>query len=514
MAGVFSKDQQEQLRNLGSGIGAILTQRYQSTEAQKFSDTEFARFNAETAAFNESLGTFQDPNSDEMANAFKQYQSNILMPFITKTSMKYADNPQVMQVVQQVKEANDKGFDQFMDFGKLNVQQRGVGVQENQEARLDEQQTNDEARKAEMHPLEKEQTQAQTGLLKSQANYYDRMPTGGKSNKEAEPKTFEDVLKAERSSKNFGEKQKLDQRTVGDVVSRIVTKNNGKLYPSKTGVWGSDPDKNQAEALNYLRQKDLLQDVYTAGRVAMRLGKNEKTARQLYDHGFSPEALALVFPDLPIMGEPDGAVMGARGKIDDKVSDQDVVSVVTGTPQSAAFNFSNLDEFFDEGISRMKSYNDLPPQLRQIFEIVKSDKLGNPIVQAGDSETGTIRDIPLTQLRSTKENDISFKSALESAAQTMIINPSVEPGTQKAKQVEEFIDKVIEKFLPEIGVEKSPALREQLSLQPEGMMDMIKKMGAEIDFPRAIKDPISLIKKGSKKTLGLLYNKTEKNAGS
>lgn len=513
MAGIFTKDQQEQLRNFSAGIGDILTKRYQSTEAQKFSDTEFARFNAETAAFNESLGTFQDPNSDEMANAFKQYQSNILMPFLTKTSMKYADNPFIMQTVQQVKEANDRGFDQFMDFGKLDVAQRGVGVEENKEARLDEQQVNDETRKAEMHPLEKEQTQAQTGLLKSQASYYDRMPTGGKS-KEEEPKSFADVLKAERSSKNFGEKQKLDQRTVGDVVSRIVTKNNGKLYPSKTGTWGSDPDKNQAEALNYLRQKDLLQDVYTAGRVAMRLGKNEETARQLYEHGLNPEALALVFPDLPIMGEADGAVLSARGKIDDKVSDQDIVSVITGTPQSAAFNFSDLDTFYEEGISRMKSYNDLPPQLRQIFEVIKSDKLGNPIIQAGDSETGSIRDIPLTQLRSTKENDISFKSALETAARTLILNPSVEPGSQKAKQVEEFLDKVIEKFLPEIGVEKSPALREQLSLQPEGILDMIRKTGAKIEIPRAIKDPIELIKRRSKKALGLLHNKTEKHAGS
>lgn len=508
MGGIFTKEQQEELRSFGQGIGAILTDRYQAKEAENFSATELARFNAETAAFNEILGTFQDPTSDELSNSFRQYQHNTLMPFITQASMKYANNPRVMQVVQQIKDANDQGFDQFMNIGKLSVAQRGVSVEEDREFREGEKQEAEEGRAQELHPLQKTHLEAQTELVQAQTGYYNRMPTGGKKGEE-EPKTFADVLAAERSSKNATEKYKLDQRTMSDVISRIVTKNNGKLYPSKTGTWGSDPDKNQAEALDYLRQKDLLQDVTTAGRVAFRLGKSEEVVRNLYEAGLNVEALALVFPDLPIM---ENAEFGARAKIDDKVSDVDIVSVITGTPQSAAFNFSNLENFYEDAVDNMKSYNDLPPQLRQIFEVIKTDKLGNPVVEAGDPETGKIQTIPLLEAYSTKDNDISFQSALQNAARSMVLNPSVDLSSKKAKEVDEFLQKVIAKFLPQIIVEKSPALRERMSLEPESMLQMLRKTG--IEFPRPVKKATELIKKGSKKALSLIYDSTEENAGS
>lgn len=505
MAGIFSPQQQQTLNEAADTVGSIIRDRFEAKEAEVFQNNELARFFAESASFNENLPTMETPEA--LSNSFKQYQNNIFLPFITQTSAKYANNPRIMTVIKDIKERNDKEFDRFMKFAEFGLEQRRTQVEESREGRLAEQQTAEEGRAKELFPLQKQQAEANIEEAKARTSLY--RAQAAEKEKET-PTTFTGVLQYARNAKDLKNKLEIDKRTENEIVARVISKNRGQLYPSKAGVWSSNPDsekQNRQEALDYLRQKGILKDVYTAGRVAAQLGPDNAIAEQLLRAGLDPEAVSMVFPQAPILY--DDPYKEVKGKIDDKISDQNTVSIITGLPHSTEFNFPDLETYFDQSIARMNNYRDLPRPLQQIFDVIKTDELGNMYVEAGNPETGELRNIPIQKIKSEKEGDITLESALKTASKSMILNDLVQKNTDKYDEVKNFLDKIVDKFLNQVAIEKSPILRAQERLKPEGFGELLRMMGT--DFSGLYREgPVGLITKGAKtsaKGLKLLYEK-------
>lgn len=440
---------------------------------------DYARFQADTAAFHESLAQHQNPESDDQAMSFKQWSSNTLMPFVTQTSAKYSDNPKIMTAVQKLIETNNKGMDDFVAVKGAQAQE------ENAAANTTNAQTNQatEGRMASREPVEQEQMKAQTGLANAQAGYYNRMPQAAGS-KKTDPQTFIDMLKEARNPKDDRAKYRMDLGTEQDVLSRVVTANKNQLYPSGAGLWGSDPDEDKKQALDYLRQSNLLKDVQIAGRMASMAGDDPDIANQLFEAGLNPEAISLVYPNAEFRHGNEEEK--AHGKIKEDTNPSDVVSVITGTPRGPNFKFDDLDQYYEEVVDNTKSYKDLPPTLRGIFGFVRKNKLGQPITQYGDPETGQVKETPL-------HSQQDFIKVLRDAARATILDKRVEPGTKAYEKVNEFIDKTIIKFLPElINNNMPPEMREKFMIEPKSFLQDLKQKG--IEFPHLLKGAGKLAK--------------------
>lgn len=508
MAGIFSPQQQQALNQAADTVGSIFRDRFEAKEAESFQTNELARFFAETAAQRENIATQDTPEG--MVNAMKQYNHNILLPFITTATAKYMNNPRVMQVVQQVKNSAEKELDQFVNVSRLGLEKQRVGIEQSREDRMASQQQAQESRAQELFPLQKQQAQA--GIEASQAQAALARARASQLNQENQPQTFADVLNYARNAKDRQYKFEVDKRTENEVVARVVQQNRGQLYPSKSGIWGSQPNaalgqspkekeaQNRTEALDYLRQKGILKDVYTAGRVAAQLGPDESVAQQLVNSGLNKEAVKMVFPEARITYEDP--YQGIKGKIDDKISDQSTVSIITGMPQSPAFNFPDLKTYFDQSVDNLKSYKDLPMPIQRIFDVIQTDKLGNAIVRAGDPETGQMKEYPLDNKHVVQ----SINEVLHGAARDLILNDLVQKNTQKYKEVNSFLDKVIKRFLSEVVLEKSPLTKEQLSLQPESFWEMLTHESLKVPNPLNLLKSAGSKAKETGKGLKLLYD--------
>src|SRR5689334_14825872 len=108
---LFTKDQGDQLQGVVSDVGDLLRERFQVKQAEAWTGNDLAKFQSDTAAFYDSIKSFRDPDSDDMANAFRQYQSNVVMPFMTQAALKYSDNPRIMAAVQAIDKSNRDGLE-------------------------------------------------------------------------------------------------------------------------------------------------------------------------------------------------------------------------------------------------------------------------------------------------------------------------------------------------------------------------------------------------------------------
>ncbi len=428
----------------GEAVGSLLRSRFYSKQAEMFSANELAKFQAESAAFNDALNQFTDPNSDDFANSFRQYQNGVVMPFMTQASLKYGENPQIMKVIQGIDKANRDGLEMFLGVKDMQQKDREVGVKEDQEERLNESEKKAEGREAQMHPLRMGEMRAQTSMHQAQAEYYGRLPkdTTGKG-LTADPYA---VIRDARRLKKV-DAESLDGRTIQDVLTRITTKHKNQLYPSGAGVWGTDPEQDQSQLLEELRAKGLFDDVVVAGRVAVRGGDTIDYARALYQSGVSLDAIRLVMPDIPELGQlSDDPLDGLSAKISDKTPDADIVAVVTGTPQNRrAPAFATLEDFFENAVDNVKSYEDLPGPARQIFTSIRVNRLGIPVADRVEVDAKGNERLKEVELRSPKDIQAELQRV-----KSALVDKLVAPDSKKSrKQVEAYMDKVVDKFSDE-----------------------------------------------------------------
>lgn len=113
---------------LGRGVGRILQNRFLAQQAEDFKQNELAAFQQASAQFGQEFGMIEDP--DKAVQALMDYKNSVMVPFITSTSLKYANNPTIMNTAQQV----FKMGPQLQDY--ISGKQLGIDQQNADTARM------------------------------------------------------------------------------------------------------------------------------------------------------------------------------------------------------------------------------------------------------------------------------------------------------------------------------------------------------------------------------------------
>lgn len=88
------------MQMLGQGIGQILRNRFLQQQADDFKHNELAQFQQASADFGTQLSMIEDPN--QQVQALMDYKNSVMLPFISNTSMKYANNDTIMNTAKAV----------------------------------------------------------------------------------------------------------------------------------------------------------------------------------------------------------------------------------------------------------------------------------------------------------------------------------------------------------------------------------------------------------------------------
>ncbi len=110
MAGILTERQFEAISKFGEGVGAALQDRFHQKQYEDFTKNELAQFVSQGNELKSALLQEEDP--DAMAALFKQY-STLSNEFLTNAG-KYANNPYIANVAQQIYQANVNGLSEFM----------------------------------------------------------------------------------------------------------------------------------------------------------------------------------------------------------------------------------------------------------------------------------------------------------------------------------------------------------------------------------------------------------------
>ena len=437
----FSPEQKAVLYQGAEGIGGILKERWQNKQAEAFTSNELAKFLADSSTFNDTLNQLpNDPDSDDVANTFRQFGTNVFIPFLSSAAVKYGDNPKIMAITQRLDQEMQNQLSNFMKFQEMGQEQEKIDIASGNLA-------NDQAvekRKAEeakvMGPLKVESEKALADSRRAQADL--ARARAGKLDQDQLPEDPAEIIKKARQMKGSKEREDYDKRTLEDIMARILSVNKNSPYPSGTGVWGSDPEEDRRQALEDLRRRGLFDDVVTAGRAAQLGGDKASIAQALYDSQIDPEAIQLVLPE--VLGLREIPEEKMRGKLSDRTSGEDMVAVITGTPGTG---IGSLQDYYDQVVERTDSFRNLPDPIRSVFTDIKVNKLGLPITEDLVKDDKGNYQIKPRQIN----NPEALKAELVKNARRRIIETMVDPKSATVqKDVGTFLDQLIEKFYPEV----------------------------------------------------------------
>lgn len=492
-------EQKAVLYGIAEGIGGMLRDRWHTKQMEGFIGNELAKFQADSSAILDTINQDQDPDSDNIAQAFSQYGQKVFVPFMSQVTMKYADNPKIMAAVQRIDQEMRGQLDVFMKAAEMGQEQQKIDIAAGDQATsaAKEKRLGEEA--AIMSPLKQESEIALADSRRAQAE----LARARADKLGMEQETTDDpaaIVKKARMMKGVKEREDFDKRTLEDIMSRIVSKNRATPYPSGTGVWGSDPEKDRAEALNDLRSRGVLDDVLTAGR-AMQLGGDKAAmAQALYDSAIDTDAIQLVFPEVTGLANIPEEKM--RGKINDRTSGTDIVSVITGTPGS---QFESLEEFKNTALP--DSFRNLPEPLRGVFTSIETNQLGLPISkELVKDEKGNF-----TIKKRQINNPVDLKNELKRMANWKV-SQMVDPSSKLVKKdIDNFFDEIIEKYYPEIR--RQFMTPEQIRLEEESNSPIERWLNTAAESlsktPGAgvvKKGYTSIVRPGAEKTLKVLKN--------
>lgn len=104
------------MQMLGKGVGQILRNRFLQQQAEDFKNNELAAFQQASAQFGQEVSMIEDPN--QQVQALMDYKNSVMVPFITTTSMKYANNEIIMNTAKSVFEMGPQLKD-YISAGQL-----------------------------------------------------------------------------------------------------------------------------------------------------------------------------------------------------------------------------------------------------------------------------------------------------------------------------------------------------------------------------------------------------------
>jgi len=127
MTSALPQEHKADMQMLGQGVSQILRNRFMTQQAEDFKQNELAAFQEASAQFGTNLSMIEDPN--QQVQALMDYKNSVMMPFITNTSMKYANNEVIMNTAKTVFQMGPQLKD-YLDAGNMQNQTAQVAIDE------------------------------------------------------------------------------------------------------------------------------------------------------------------------------------------------------------------------------------------------------------------------------------------------------------------------------------------------------------------------------------------------
>ena len=435
---MFTADQKAALSNLGTGIGAILQDRFFAQQAADFESNELAQFSSATAAFYQGLGTIEEPN--KMAQAFLDWKNTTLMPFMTSATLRYARNERIMGVVNQIQQQTTKGMDDYIGIKELGLKQQQIDAQKAQVDIQGRQVALDEAAAGDISQVRKseaarnfasaaaDQAKAEGGVDLQALAEKGIMPPG------ADPQTALYIVRNLPQE----ERDRIDAGTLERAAGRLIESLRGKPRDAQYGGgrWGQriKPRKEDEDlgiptdmelAKRILVNRGDIQDLLERGRLEAKGGL--ETVRQFGDRYGSAEEYLTGNPALL----PTESALKLRGSLDTPTLAARLMGKAPEELQSVPLQ--DLDQWA-EYVNSIRSPMDLGPGMASVMEggleknqfgIVLDMATGKPPVD----ESGK----PVQFTESPRKNREILKNVYRRRFQEMLLDPTfgiyVDPRT-------------------------------------------------------------------------------------
>lgn len=278
MATDYDRNLQQTWKEAGQEIGGILKDRWQTKQAEDFQQNEFQMFQQATSDFQNNLAVIED--GDQLAQAFVQWKNTTFMPFITNATAKYSGNERIMNMVQQVVDANNQGLEEYMSIEEAGHKRAGRDEAEVLETRQAESKLDYEAAGAEERRASAQRQRA--------------MATATRREAKLEPLQREVIPREQLASIGLAEarqlindprfaewKQAVDQKTDTAAVNRIITDHIGEEKFDGT-KWGQNPERDEADAKRMWADSAMWQKTAEAARL-QAAGYSLDRAQGYYD---------------------------------------------------------------------------------------------------------------------------------------------------------------------------------------------------------------------------------------
>lgn len=441
----FNEKQVEGFAKVGERIGDIMQDRWWKKEAENFQQSEMAQFQSATSQFYKNIMMVED--GDQMAQEFQAWNSSVMMPFMTNATAKYGSNPYIMQVTQQVFQANQDGLTKFLGVEAAGHALKGRDQAEGRETQTFEaglEKTQAETEAAKQHgPLREAQAhEAQArGDLLNRTDPNIRAAGSDKTLTAFIPPGTQASLAVSTlrrlGSPEFNKARNAEMNMVRqDMATAIHAQNvrKGGMRPDGLGKWGTNAKKEIDE---------LIIPTITIENVRHAWERNKLTEY------YGPEITQV----LPQYAQDDMLPQETIAPLSGAVKDSQISERLLGTDaalglQRAGINTGDIQEF----ISALPGSYEMIPEgpMRAAFDLVS---------QAQRQPNGTYT-IAGTNIRFKSYNDLV--KALNNASDKLAIEPAIggldipdsglESDTRQArKRARKLRDAMVKKYAAEVA---------------------------------------------------------------
>lgn len=459
---VFTPGQEEAIGQLAETIGDIFTDRWHRKQFEDFQNNELAAYSTQAASLQAQIAREEDP--DAMAATFNQW-GKMTRDFLTSSS-KYADNPYIANISQQIFAATNTGLSDFLTAEQQFEERTPEAKAQREEMREAELAGTRAGTEADL--ARAEQARAEAGLLRKRIQHPELFQSGAAKAQQmflGPPGTPPNQWLANmyRPDLTNVRQQQMDEIAL-ELAQKELNRLRGTKKPGPMGeVWGTGEDDLK-----------ILQNQVPEDEIR-RIWERRTIEREAMAMGVDPQAAIAIFGDRYEQETPTQKFRPMTGQ----VTDDRIVENLLGPSTASGLKMTTGTEKLD--------IDKLADELPEGIGTLGAGPLQMPFhetLQSGGVVPG---------LGTTVETYGQLTKLLEARGVTLINHhiggsdipdSKLEPGTLKARQrARKLYMAMIKKYAPQValglGVEAPKAEPGVMSLLRESTPVKLLRSGFE-----------------------------------